>query len=183
MVQKKKAEIRRKILQKRDGLGEEDATRLCRNIEKRLFKEEHFRKAKVVAFYLPIKSEVDTRKMIELVMKEKEVVVPVTNDHVEMVKFTGFEKLKKGKYGVLEPKEKIPTSREPEVIIIPGACFGLCMHRIGYGKGYYDKYLRTSAAYRIGICYDFQVLEKLPKHEDDERMDLIVTDKRKINLI
>jgi 5-formyltetrahydrofolate cyclo-ligase len=60
--------------------------------------------------------------------------------------------------------------------------FGLCMHRLGYGKGYYDRYLAQSPAYRIGICFDFQIVERLPVHDDDERMDEIVTEKRVISL-
>ena len=82
-----------------------------------------------------------------------------------------FDSLKSGKYGILEPADRIPPSKEPDVIVVPGVSFGLCMHRLGYGKGYYDRFLSGSPAYRIGVCFDFQVVEKLPSHEDDERMD------------
>jgi 5-formyltetrahydrofolate cyclo-ligase len=67
-------------------------------------------------------------------------------------------------------------------VVVPGVSFGLCMHRLGYGKGYYDRFLSSSPAYRIGVCFDFQVVDRLPSHEDDERMDEIVTDKRIITL-
>ncbi|MEW6722772.1 MAG: 5-formyltetrahydrofolate cyclo-ligase, partial [Candidatus Micrarchaeota archaeon] len=63
-----------------------------------------------------------------------------------------------------------------------GVAFGLCMHRLGYGKGYYDRFLSRSFAYRIGVCFDFQVEERLPRHDDDERMDEIITEKRIITL-
>ncbi|MFZ5501514.1 MAG: 5-formyltetrahydrofolate cyclo-ligase, partial [Candidatus Micrarchaeota archaeon] len=107
---------------------------------------------------------------------------------------SSFEDLKEGKFGILEPKtrnahakSKPPKPKtqntepsEPDIILVPGVAFGLCMHRLGYGKGYYDKHLAKSRAYRIGICFDFQVMESLPKHEDDQRMDEILTDKRAI---
>ena len=54
------------------------------------------------------------------------------------------------------------------------------MHRLGYGKGYYDDFLSSSHAHRIGICFDFQVVDKLPSHGNDQRMDEIITEKRVI---
>jgi 5-formyltetrahydrofolate cyclo-ligase len=184
MVQKKKEEVRKKMMKQRNALSEEERKELDAKIGRVLFEEEKFKKARAVAIYRPIATQVDTKEItLQAQKQKKEILIPVTNHEIELFRFTGFDKLKKGKYGILEPTERIASSMEPDVVVIPGIAFGLCMHRIGYGKGYYDKLLRTLASYRIGICHDFQVMEKLPSHEDDERMDLIITDKRRIALV
>lgn len=197
MVQHLKEALRREILKKRDSLRKQDAEEMSGLITDKLFQLERFREAKRVAFYMTKGSEVDTSVMIQKAMAmKKEVFVPVTDHKITFYRFTSFADMKPGKYGILEPMTRdtghgtlgtghgTPDTKptEPDVVVVPGVVFGLCMHRIGYGKGYYDKYLAASAAYRVGICYDFQVVERLPTHENDERMDEIVTDKRLISL-
>lgn len=182
MVTHLKNAIRKKIIAKRNLLSKDDLANFSAAIAKRLFKHPEFRKATVVAFYMTKGSEVVTQKMIENAIAEgKEVVIPVTNHKITFYKFKSFDDLVKGKFSVLEPKSREKPSKEPEVIIVPGVTFGLCMHRLGYGKGYYDSYLADSSAYRIGICFDFQVVEKLPVHENDQKMDCIITEKRLIS--
>ena len=180
MVSEAKRKIREKILAQRNALSDEMHIRMDNEIGKKLFANEHFKKAKIIAFYLHKGSEVHTTNMIKKALElGKQVIVPVTCDqHIEFYKFISFEDLESGKYGILEPKTRTTITENPDVIILPGASFGLCMHRIGYGKGYYDQYLGKSPGYRIGICYDFQILEKLPKHENDQRIDCIITEKR-----
>ncbi|MBU0532839.1 5-formyltetrahydrofolate cyclo-ligase [Candidatus Micrarchaeota archaeon] len=182
MVSKAKGELRKKLLSKRNSLTEKQHSSMGEAIKQKLFSCPRFQKAKTVAFYLHKGSEVNTKNMIsEALLLGKEVIVPVTNDKITFYRFTSFEDLQEGKYGILEPKTKVQPSKSPDVIIIPGISFGLCMHRIGYGKGHYDNYLGKSFAYRIGICYDFQVIESLPRHENDQRMDEIITEKRIIS--
>jgi 5-formyltetrahydrofolate cyclo-ligase len=158
---------------------------MCSAITKRLLSHPRFVEAKAIAFYISIKSEVDTKAMIDAALRMgKRVLVPVSGDrHITFSSFSSWDDLAPGKFGINEPKTRNPETRlEPDVVIVPGVAFGLCMHRLGYGKGYYDRYLANSPAYRIGICYDFQVVERLPTHENDERMDEIITDKRIITL-
>lgn len=179
MVSRAKAALREKILNARDSLTQPDLSDKSRAIMETLLSRPRFKDAKVVAFYIPKGSEVDARMMVaESIKAGKEVVIPVTTDKITFYKFKSFDDLKKGKYGILEPKNLKEPSKPPDLVVVPGACFGLCMHRIGYGKGYYDDYLGKSFSYRIGICFDFQVVEKLPTHENDQRMDEIITEKR-----
>jgi 5-formyltetrahydrofolate cyclo-ligase len=185
MVQHLKAALRKEMLTKRDALQKPVASTMCDAIAGQLISHPRFKEAKVIAFYLSKGSEVDTREMIIAAIKQKkEVLVPVTDDqHIAFFRFTSFSDLEPGKFGILEPKARNPQTRlEPDLVIVPGISFGLCMHRLGYGRGYYDRYLAKSSAYRIGICFDFQVVERLPTHEDDERMDEIITEKRIITL-
>ncbi|NYZ74024.1 5-formyltetrahydrofolate cyclo-ligase [Candidatus Micrarchaeota archaeon] len=183
MVSQLKEALRRQMLKKRDSLSKEEAAIMSDGIAEALLKTPRFIEAKRIAFYITKGSEADTRMMIFRAMQAgKEVLIPATDHKITFYKFSSFSDLKPGKYGILEPQTRDAPEAEPDAIIVPGVCFGLCMHRLGYGKGYYDKYLANSPAYRIGICYDFQVVERLPTHENDERMDEIVTDKRVISL-
>ncbi|MFH1521066.1 MAG: 5-formyltetrahydrofolate cyclo-ligase [Candidatus Micrarchaeota archaeon] len=181
MVKHLKDTIRKQIIAKRNLLSNEEIGNLSASISERLINYPEFKKAKVVAFYIPKGNEVDTRKMIEHAITEgKEVLIPVTDHKITFYKFKSFNDLIKGSFGVLEPESRETPSKEPDVVIVPGVTFGLCMHRLGYGKGYYDLYLAGSSAYRIGICFNFQVVEKLPTHEHDQKMDCMITESRVI---
>lgn len=179
MVSRAKAALRKELLEKRDSLTSGELAEKSRLIMKKLFSRPRFRDAETVAFYLPKGSEVDANIMVAAALEAgKEVLVPVTDHKITFYRFSSFDDLKKGKYGILEPRSLVKPSKPPDLVVIPGVCFGLCMHRLGYGKGYYDKYLGNSFSYRVGICFDFQVREKLPTHENDQRMDEIITEKR-----
>ncbi len=182
MVAEAKKILRRNVLAIRDSLSPEEIEERSRKIEEVLFSEEHFKKAKTVAFYVPKGNEVQTKGMIERAVKEKkDVLVPVTNEEISMCGFTSFSDLVPGKFGVPEPKHHVPKDHLAEVVLVPGTVFGLCMHRIGYGKGYYDKYFKKNPkVFKIGLAYDFQVMDALPRHEHDIPMDLIITGKRLI---
>ncbi|NYZ77764.1 5-formyltetrahydrofolate cyclo-ligase [Candidatus Micrarchaeota archaeon] len=182
MVAEAKERLRRNVLAIRDSLSPEEAAEASAAIGQSLFTEEHFKNAKTVAFYLAKGNEVDTKGMIERAMREgKGVLVPITNEEITMCGLSSLSDLVPGKFGVPEPKTRKQGKHPPEVVIAPGVVFGLCMHRIGYGKSYYDRYFKKNTnAFKIGICFDFQVMEELPRHEHDVAMDLIITDKRLI---
>ncbi|HSB46741.1 MAG TPA: 5-formyltetrahydrofolate cyclo-ligase [Candidatus Bilamarchaeum sp.] len=181
MVRHLKDALRKEMLSRRDLLPAGEVAGKSAAIAKSLFSRPRFLEAKTIGLYLPKGNEVDTRDMISMALRKgKEVVVPVTNEKIEFFHFSSFGDLVPGKYGILEPQRRIKPCNEPDLVVAPGVSFGLCMHRLGYGKGYYDEYLSKSFAYRIGICYDFQVVEKLPSHVNDERMDEIITEKRVI---
>jgi 5-formyltetrahydrofolate cyclo-ligase len=181
MVKHLKDALRSEMLKKRDSLSEDEIRSTSSQIAKKLFSRPRFLEAKTIGLYIPKGNEVDTRDMIAMALRAgKEVVVPVTDKKIEFFHFSSFDDLQPGKYGILEPKHRITPCNPPDLVVVPGMSFGLCMHRLGYGKGYYDEYLSGSFAFRIGICYDFQVVQKLPSHDNDERMDEIITEKRVI---
>ena len=183
MVQHEKAILRKEMLDRRNSMNAELHAERSATVMETLFSEQHFQNAKCVAFYMSIGSEVETKKMIGRADGEgKEVLLPVvmTDHHLELHRFESFERMKTGRFAIPEPTSRTKPHMEPDVIILPGVAFGLCMHRLGYGKGYYDRLLARLPSYRIGICFDFQVVEKLPRHEDDQRMNMIITEKRTI---
>jgi 5-formyltetrahydrofolate cyclo-ligase len=131
MVHHLKAALRKKLLSERDALGQKDLESLSTAIMERLFMRPRFAEARIVAFYVPKGKEVGTARMIKAALAAgKEVLVPVTREDIHFCRFTSFEELAPGKYDIPEPKACFPPSREPDVVIVPGISFGLCMHRL-----------------------------------------------------
>ncbi|EJW99876.1 5-formyltetrahydrofolate cyclo-ligase [gut metagenome] len=96
---------------------------------------------------------------------------------MELHRYTGPQNLVVGSYGILEPiGEAIQTYTSIDLIIVPGMAFDKQGHRLGRGKGYYDRLLpKIPQAYKIGICFPFQLLEEIPTEPFDICMDEILT--------
>lgn len=185
MITESKQKLRKELLEKRNALSEKEREEKSDEITKLVLEIPQLKEAKTVAAYLTKGSEVRTRKLIErLLTKDIEVLVPVTKDdeRIEFYRFTSFEDLVSGRFGILEPKTMVEPSKEPDVVIVPGVAFDLDLHRLGYGKGYYDRLFGKLKTFKIGICYEMQVIDEIPKHEHDQRLDLTVTEKRVILL-
>lgn len=130
--------------------------------------------------------EVVTKGIIENALDlGKQVGVPyITGKPHEMVfmKIDGLHSLTENKYGILEPEfkeENILKSDEKTIIIVPGMVFDENKNRMGYGGGYYDKYLSESAYMSsIGICYDFQIIKNVPVEDNDVSLNIVISDRR-----
>ncbi len=114
----------------------------------------------------------------------KRVIVPVVTSgskdlaHIEI---TSEMELRPGIFGLLQPEENnlIPTDpARASLIIVPGIAFDLRGHRIGYGRGYYDRLLSDMPCLKLGLAYDFQLVESLPARKDDIPVDLVITETR-----
>jgi len=89
-----------------------------------------------------------------------------------------MDDMKKGAYGILEPKTvRKADENNIDVILVPGLAFDRNGGRMGFGKGYYDRLLESSKAVKIGLCYDFQILEKIPTESHDVPMNFVITEK------
>ena len=93
------------------------------------------------------------------------------------------EELHKGAYGILEPSTKRPVAENDiDVIIVPGLAFDRRGGRMGFGAGYYDRLLIKTNAVKIGLCYDFQLMDSVPSEEHDVPMDYIITEKEIVEI-
>ena len=110
----------------------------------------------------------------------KEILFPVSDKETKTLTLCkDCGRFESGAYGISEPEEKISVSFDvPDLIIIPGLAFDLDKNRVGFGAGYYDKLLEKSRATKIGIGYDFQLVEKIESEEHDIKMDIVLTDMR-----
>lgn len=146
-------------------------------ILKRLESMKEFKNAKTIGIYLSKPKEVQTFNLIRKYIKEKEFSVPVQKECIEFVKLNSLENLIKGKYDILEPKEKEFINYTPNIIIIPGVAFDLNKNRLGYGKGCYDRFLKGKNLLKIGIAFDFQIVKNIKTEIHDIKMDIIITEK------
>ena len=176
-----KQKLRKEILEKSDSLIKEEIKEKSKIIKEKLFSSPEFKKAKTICFFVSFNSKVNTYEMIkESIDQGKTICVPIATDHkLILSKINNFDELnKKSKYGILEPQEinEMPKDNV-DIIIVPGTVFDKEGHRIGYGKGYYDGLLKEYKRLSIGICFDLQIIDKVPRDEWDEQLDKVITEK------
>lgn len=139
---------------------------------------EAYQQAKTIYFYLPYNQEVRTAPMIRRALAEgKRVAVPkVYGDEMRFIYIDSLDSIEKGSFGIPEPVADEPVANDPTALILmPGLAFDRQGHRIGYGGGYYDKYLSTQPGHpTVALCYGFQMQEQLETEEFDIPVDLVL---------
>jgi len=182
-----KKALRKQILEKRDDLSENEIRERSKAIINKLYSLPEFKEAKNILFYVSVNTEVDTQQAIKnlLAGNDKTIIIPyVVEDKslLQLSKLNSFNELERKTSDILEPKEAYIRKYDPEkldLIIVPGLVFDALGNRIGYGQGYYDKFLKTlnNKPKTIGLAYDFQMVEKIPSKQHDVPVDIIVTEK------
>ncbi|MCM1253045.1 MAG: 5-formyltetrahydrofolate cyclo-ligase [Clostridium sp.] len=187
-----KRRVRKNILALRDILPYADRMQKSERIIRSLVKTELYKKADVILTYANYQSEVITALLIEqAITGKKRVYAPkVTGNEMDFYRISGLKSLTAGYKGILEPQTTEPFDENTKyaqnaLMIMPGAVFDESRHRIGYGKGFYDRYL--SRMERLGIfmdtvalCYECQVLPHIPHEIHDKKASYIITEKRVI---
>ncbi|MCK5776849.1 MAG: 5-formyltetrahydrofolate cyclo-ligase [Bacteroidales bacterium] len=150
---------------------------LSNRILQQIEETEIFQQAKTVMVYWSMDDEVFTHDFVQKWAKHKTIILPVVNgDQLELKVFSGLQNLISGdRFGIPEPKGELFTAaNDIDLIIVPGVAFDNDGNRMGRGKAYYDKLLRASKAYKMGICFPFQIFDTIPYDELDVRMDLVI---------
>ena len=180
---------RQQLLARRRALSHAEWHASSRRAQQNFLSLKEYFNAACVALYAPAHNETDTGILLESSFAAgKRVLYPAVCGH-DMVfrQIKGLTCLSKGCFGILEP---CPTgvdhlADEADLIVVPGVVFDLCGHRIGYGKGFYDRFLQHPGrkAHLIGLCHDFQLIEgPIPADRHDVRMEIIVTERRIIHV-
>ena len=134
--------------------------------------------AKVILAYYSLPDEVDTHALIhELVAEGKTVLLPKVLDDttMELRRYTGPQDLSEGAYHIMEPTGTPFTDLEQiNVALIPGVAFDAQGHRLGRGKGYYDRFLTAFPGNTIGVCFDFQKVAEVPVDAHDVAVNRVV---------
>ncbi len=136
-----------------------------------------FQKAKTILLYYSLNDEVNTHPFIDKWCKQKSIILPkVIGNELDLKKYDGPKNLEKGAYGIEEPVgESFSDYQAIDLAIIPGMAFDNRGNRLGRGKGYYDRLLPKLSAYKIGICFPFQLVEEVPADQSDIPMDEVIT--------
>lgn len=176
-----KEKIRKNLLYKRNDMTRDEIYLKSCIIHEKLFKLNSYKQCKYVFTYINIGSEVRTVEIINKALAErKKVAVPkILKDKKSMifVEIKSLNDLSKGNFNILEPIDsKGIVSNTDTVFLVPGLAFDYKNYRIGYGGGYYDKYLKNAKYLkRIGLAYDFQIIDSIPKDEYDINIDCVIT--------
>lgn len=178
--------LRKEMLIKRDSLHINDKKLFDEKIKIKLENIDFFKKSKSIFIYVGFGSEINTADFIKEFLKMgKRIFIPRTNIKertMEAVEIKSLDNLIKDKYGILEPAKEIKAEEKInlDLIILPGVVFDKNGGRVGYGGGYYDKYLQNldKRIPKVAMCYDFQVIDSVPVEEHDIKADYIITEER-----
>lgn len=173
-----KASLRKEYLYIRSQIKNRDSK--DEEIYNKLISNHHFKKAKTILTYVSYRDEVDTYKIIKYALENgKRVATPkVQNNELVFYYIHSFDDLKKGTYGIMEPVGNEIASDMDAISLTPALCYTKDGYRLGYGGGYYDRYYHNHHPYKIGLCYEDCLVDKIPVEIGDEKVDMIITSRK-----
>ena len=158
----------------------EEKLRRSEGIMRKVEAMPEFQKARVVLLYWSMADEVQTHAFVEKWYKEKTLLLPcVDGENLVLRQYTGHECMVAGEqFGIGEPTGAEWTRLDAvELIVVPGVAFDRKNNRMGRGRGFYDRLLKsTPNAKKVGVAYGFQMLEDIPVEEFDVPMNLVIHD-------
>lgn len=152
----------------------------------KITKLSEYKNAKTVFIYLSYLDEAKTDKLISEALKTKTVLVPYCvdkNGTMIACEIKSFDELKKGSFGIREPVNSVSFNGKIDLAVVPGLAFSKDGHRIGYGKGYYDRFLEKNPAYSVGLTFDELVFDEIPSDDHDKRVNMIITQGKEIKIL
>lgn len=173
-----KKALRSKIREQKRAMTPAQIEEASSKLGEMFLKTELYRNAKTIYGYLPYNQEVRTVPMLEQALADgKRVAVPkVYDDEMRFIYLTDLTQVEKGYAGIPEPIADEPVAEDPTALVLmPGLAFDREGHRIGYGGGFYDKFLATEPNHpTVALCYAFQMVDELPTEEFDVPVDLVL---------
>lgn len=173
----------------RENLSVDKKLRLDQKIANKLLNLWYFRERELILTYVSNQIEIDTSFIINKSLEQgKKVAVPRCINGTSNMDFyiiETFEELSAGSFGILEPADcigKKVLDYESGLCIVPALSFDENGFRLGFGKGYYDRFLSNVNVNTVGLCYDDCIYEKLPHGRYDKKVDMIVTESRIIEI-
>jgi len=185
-----KRALRRITRDRRDALCDDERQCKALAIKEIFFAQPEFKKAKVILFYAAFGSEVPTLDMMEDALRlGKEVILPITDVETNALvlrQVFDLEGLQPSKYGIPEPvieKTAHCEASRIDLVLVPGMVFDEAGNRIGYGGGYYDRFLRQldPSVSWVSVAFELQIAPLIPKESHDLPVDKIITEQRVID--
>ena len=173
-----KQQLRKAIREKKRAMTPEEIERRSEILARLFLETPVYRQARTLYGYLPYNQEVRTIPILEQALRDgKQVAVPkVYGDTMNFILLEDLTQVAKGYAGIPEPIADGPVAQDPAALVLmPGLAFDPQGHRIGYGGGFYDKFLAQEPEHpTVALCYDFQVLPHLDTQEFDIPVDLVL---------
>lgn len=191
-IPQEKTILRREILAKRDSMTGNEVEHKSIEIMKAVLSLPRFKSSKVVLCYAGFRNEVSTAGLMEHCLRSgKRLLLPriaygSSGKLMEAVEIHGVPgELQAGAFGILEPVRDLHGEVEMssiDVVIVPGIAFDFFGNRLGYGKGYYDGFLASLGqdCLKVALAYELQLVHQLPVESHDRKMDLIITEVRRL---
>lgn len=176
-----KQELRTYMRQEKSRYTPEQRAAFSAQVVERLEQHPLFRAAATVLLYRSLPDEVDTHALIRRVAANKRILLPVVKDetHLSLRLYAGEEHLARGAFGIEEPVgDDESASAQLDLAVVPGVAFDAEGHRLGRGRGYYDRLLvglRRLGVPLLGLCFPFQRVASVPTDEHDVAMDDVVS--------
>lgn len=171
-----KVKIRRRIRNKKNILSDMDKSQSAISVFEKIESLPVFMNAKSVLLYWSLPDELPTHNFIVKWSAQKQILLPMVKGDKMLIKpFTTADELRRSDMGIWEPEAQKEYQRQIDVVIAPGIAFDKSKNRLGRGKGYYDRYFSNKNVVKIGVCYDFQLLETIPAEPFDAKMDMVIT--------
>lgn len=176
-----KQEVRTKIKQLRTLVDQADKISAADAVFARLEETAAFQLAEKILMYHSLPDELDTRRFLQKWKSHKKFFLPRVNGvNLELLPFDE-SRLEIGSFHIEEPKgDDLQPVEEIEMIVVPGVAFDRKGHRLGRGKGFYDRLLKEAKATKIGVGYEFQLVDEIPTEEHDVAMDIVITEETTI---
>lgn len=177
-----KEEIRANVKRIKEALTPLDISRCARPVTEKVINSDVFHKTDVILTYMEYNQEVITHAIMTKAWElGKKVAVPkVINKVMDFYYIESFDDVYKGYMGILEPVKLVRADVEKALVIVPGMAFDLRFNRIGYGGGFYDDFFarnKDKNFVKMGLCYDFQIVDRIPSEEHDVKVDMLITPK------
>lgn len=173
-----KKELRSQIRQRKRAMTTQQIEEKSRRLGELFVNTDAYRNAKTIYGYLPYNQEVRTVPMLEQAIRDgKQVAVPkIYGDEMKFIMLPDLSLVETGYSGIPEPIADGPEGDDPHALVLmPGLAFDKEGHRIGYGGGFYDKFLAKEPEHpTLALCYDFQMLPKLETEEFDIPVDAVI---------
>ena len=178
-LKRAKRALRREILERRDALAVSDRAASSARICDRLLALPEVQRATTALVFWSFGSEVDTGPILErLEDRGVQVALPrIEGDDIVPVRYRRGDRLSEAVFGVREPAAgRVLAGPDVDVVIVPGVAFDREGQRLGYGRGFYDRFLRSTDAFRVAIGFELQLVDDVPHGRGDVPMDAIVTE-------
>lgn len=174
-----KRDIRKRVLTKRSNIEEKEWEEKSHRIYEKVVTHPFFLDADEIYCYVDYKKEVGTKKILEAAweLKKKVAVPKIIGEDMEFFYIHDFTELESGYCQILEPTKKELAQGKNVLVVMPGAVFDWKRNRIGYGKGFYDRYLQKNSDYlTMALAFELQMVDRIPADAHDVRPEVIITE-------
>lgn len=181
-IRDEKNALRKVYSSRRASIGDSEHREFSERIAEHFLNSEEYKRAEAVLLYLSINREVRTRALVDRILKDgKRLALPVCFDEGRMTfRYINDKKqLTRGFFSAPEPDESCEEyqGEVATVCVIPAIAFDKNGYRLGYGKGYYDRYLSRFDVVRVGFCFSELFVDSLPHGRFDAACDMVITEK------